>query len=361
MIFGLAVFALYLYFFVGFNQLFLVVKNVDFMNYITYYLLAIGTMLLVMLCWVSSWRKLLASLKIKISLKNAFLYYWIGYFVDLVVPCQAVCGEVTRLYLVHKETRDNYGAIAAAGITNRIVAYTIVTLGLSVGTIYVLTKPDPPLFALELLFLSWIGALAYLVVLLYLAFKDDSAEKLAAVLMKVLRTLRVRRYSEGLSPKTLESLKSFNEGFKFFRANPRHLIVPIIFQVFSFTLNLTVYIFVFYALGLGRTQMVDFFVVVYFLAGAIQDASAAFSVGALEILLTNIFIFYGIEAAVSGVAAAVLRSVTFWFPLLVGYIIAQVVGVRRLISPGGAREYPSVEPEVETDKPPVSSAGTSSS
>ena len=76
----------------------------------------------------------------------------------------------------------------------------------------------------------------------------------------------------------------------------------------------------------------DFFIVVYFLAGAIQDASAVFSVGALEIILTSIFIFYGIQPAVSGVTAAVLRSVTFWFPLLVGYAIVQVVGARKLLS-----------------------------
>ena len=113
MVIGLFVFALYLYFFVGFSQVFLVVKSFNLTGYLTFYLLAIGTMLLVMLFWVSSWRMLLRALHVKISLKNAFLYYWTGYFVDLIVPCQSVCGEITRLYLVEKETKNNYGAIAA--------------------------------------------------------------------------------------------------------------------------------------------------------------------------------------------------------------------------------------------------------
>ena len=82
---------------------------------------------------------------------------------------------------------------------------------------------------------------------------------------------------------------------------------------------------VFYALGFNYL-LLDFFLLVYFLAGAIQDATAAFSVGGLAILLTNLFIFFGIAPATSGVAAAVLRTVTFWFPLLVGYVIVQVVG-----------------------------------
>lgn len=80
-------------------------------------------------------------------------------------------------------------------------------------------------------------------------------------------------------------------------------------------------------------MLFDFFILVYFLAGAVQDATSAFSVGGLEILLTNIFIFLGIAPAASGVAAAVLRSVTFWLPLLAGYVIVQVVGAKSLLSP----------------------------
>ncbi len=333
MIVGLIVFALYLYFFVGFNQVFLVVRSVNLASYLTFYFLAIGAMLVVMLFWVSSWRTLLRALNVKVSLKNAFLYYWTGYFVDLIIPCQSVCGEITRLYLVQKETQNNYGAIAAAGITNRIVAYSIVTGGLTTGLFYLLFRNTIPAFAIDLLIISWFGALAFLSVLFYLALSGNAAEKLASLLLKILRALRIKRFSSGgLSPELMESLKSFHEGFKFFRANPRYLVKPIIFQALSYTLNLTVYVLVFYALGFNYL-LIDFFILVYFLAGAVQDATSAFSVGALEILLTNLFIFFGIAPATSGVAAAVLRSVTFWFPLLVGYIIVQVVGARNLLSP----------------------------
>jgi uncharacterized membrane protein YbhN (UPF0104 family) len=159
MIIGLTVFVLYLYFFVGFSQLFLVVKSVNLEQYLIFYFLAIGTMLLVMLFWVASWKTLLKSLNVKISLKNAFLYYWSGYFVDLVVPCQSVCGGITRLYLVQKETQKNYGAIAAAGVANRIVAHSIVTGGLTTGLFYLFFRATIPAFALGLLSISWIGRL----------------------------------------------------------------------------------------------------------------------------------------------------------------------------------------------------------
>jgi len=350
MIFGLFAFVLYLYFFVGFNNLATVIRGVNLTEFFVFYSLGIGTMLLVMLCWVISWRSLLKALSVKIGLRKAFLYYWVGDFVDLVVPCPGVCGDATRLYLVHKETRDSYGAIAAAGVTNRIVAYSVVTAGLSTGIIYLLVNPTEfPVFATGLLFLAWLGALAWLTVLLCLALSKRALKKFASILVKVLKTLRIHRYSEGLSPKTLESLSIFNEGFKFFRKNPRYLIKPLIFQFLSFTLNLVVYILVFNSLGsLGFGFLpINFFIVVYFLAGAVQDASASFSVGALEIILTTIFVFYGIAPAESGVAAVVLRTVTFWFPLIVGYVIVQVVGARRLLS---ARARQAIEAEEEIEK-----------
>ena len=343
MICGVIVFGLYLYFFVGINQVFLVIQSVNLTNFLLFYPLAIGTMLLVMLFWVSSWRSLLGKLNVKIGLKNAFLYYWTGYFLDLIVPCQQVCGEITRLYLVQKETKGNYGAIGAAGITNRIVAYGVVFTGLTTGVIYLLIRGKIPAFASYLLILSWVGALAYLGVLLYLALSANAADKLASIILRVLKALRIKRFTQdGLSPGLVASLKSFHEGFEFFRVNPRYLAKPIVFQTISYILNLSVYALVFYSLGFGGL-LIDFFILVYFLAGAIQDATSAFSVGGLEILLTNLFVFFGIASATSAVAAAVLRSATFWFPLLMGYIIVQVVGARSLLNPKVRRKIEAEE------------------
>jgi uncharacterized protein (TIRG00374 family) len=332
MIFGLAVFGLYLYFFVGIDKLVAVVHAINPQTFLVFYGLAIASLLLVLLSWVSSWRTLLKALNINISLKNAFMYYWTGYFLDLIVPCQQVCGEVTRLYLVQKETKANYGDIGAAGITNRIIAYSVVFTGLTGGVVYLLVRGRIPGFASDLLILSWIGAFVYLSILFYLALSGNAAEKLAGLIVKILKALRIKKYqSGGLSADHIHSLKNFHEGFSYFRQNPRLLIKPIIYQAISYVLNFSVYVFVFYALSFDNLYL-DFFILVYFLAGAIQDATSAFSVGGLEILLTSIFIFFGTSPAKSGVAATVLRSVIFWFPLLVGWIIIRAVGAKNLLS-----------------------------
>jgi hypothetical protein len=72
--------------------------------------------------------------------------------------------------------------------------------------------------------------------------------------------------------------------------------------------------------------------VVFFIATAVQDSAASFSVGSLEILLATIFLLYGINAGVVGIAAVVLRSAGFWFPLFVGFVCVQIVGAKNLLA-----------------------------
>ena len=336
MIIGLVVFILYLYFFVGFNQIFLVIEHLNAAEFTILYSLSICAMLLVMFFWAVSWRTLLGRYSTKVSLKNAFLYYWVGYFSDLVIPGQGVCGEAARMYLVRKDTKDNYGIIAACGVTNRIVAYTVVTGGLTAGLVYLLTTsvfPQLPAYVLYILLIAWIGSVIHIGALLYLALSDSAVKKIAALIFKVLKFFRMKKYtSEENMKKTYESLGRFHEGSLFFRKNPRSLLKPFGFQILSYVLSITIYALILSTLGI-TSGFIEFFILIYFLAGAIQDASAVFSVGALEIILTSIIVgVYGSAPATSGLVVATLRSITFWFPVVVGYIIIQVIGARSIIA-----------------------------
>jgi uncharacterized protein (TIRG00374 family) len=331
MVLGSLVFILYLYFFVGPQDIIQVVQRIDAFDYAIYYSLALGAMSLVLLFWAASWHLLLFDLDVKTRFKSTFMYYAVGYFVDLVTPIQSVGGEVTRLYLVHRDTKQSYGAIAASTIINRTIAYIVLTVGISAASIYLLVRSSVPDFALGLLVLTWLGALISLGVLLYLGFVDKAAQKLTSVALKVMQAVHLKKSSEGFSPKTMEALMLFEEGFKFFRSHPRRVMAPILFQVLAFLSNLSVYFFVFLALGFNNLSF-DFFLVIFFLASAIQEAAGVFSVGALDIFLTSVFIFFSIPEGASGVAAALLRIVIFWFPLLLGYGAAQAIGMRDLLN-----------------------------
>jgi uncharacterized protein (TIRG00374 family) len=250
------------------------------------------------------------------------------------VPCQAICGEVTRIYLVHKENSESYGAIAASSITNRIITYIISSVGLLIGILLLFTRSNTvPAYVLNLLVLALVGTAIYLGALLYLAVEERAAEKLAALLFKTLGVLRLNRYLPADLPKrTQESLLVLHKGFKTFKEHPGNLVKPLIFQFFSLLLNISVYVLVFYALGL-RNLFIDFFIITYFIVGTIQIAAAVFSVGTLDIVLTNLFVIYGVPIGFSVIAATLLRVLAFWLPITVGYTAVHVIGARRLLSP----------------------------
>lgn len=350
MIIGLIVFALYLYFFVGGDQILTVVRNINSTQYAIFYSLAILAVLASVFCWSAAWNSILKRLSINLSYRRAYLYYWVGNFTDLVIPCATVCGELTRLYLVQKETKENYGAVAASAVTNRIVAYTIVTAGLYMGSAFIFFKESVPPIISNLFILLMAGATAYLVILLFLAFYKGAAQTIAKLYFKLKKLVRPSKCTQDDVRKTEESLGRFYEGFQVFRENPRFLIKPFIFHTSAYILGLSVFVLVFYALGISAISP-GFYIAVYFIATAFQDASASFSVGSLDILLATIFILYGISTGISGVAAAILRSALFWFPLLMGFICVQIVGAKNLLAPNPKDMQKSLQERKMTDKP----------
>ena len=348
MVVGLIVFLLYLNFFVGFQELLYVLESLNSVDYAFYYSLAIAATVLSVFFVAAAWHDLLNSLSVKTRLRSVFLYTWVGYFVDLVVPCQAVCGEVTRIYLVHKENRESYGPIAASSLTNRIISYVISSVGLLSGILLLLTRAgEVPAYILELLVIALVGTGVYLGALFYLAIEEQAAGKLAGLLFKLIGFLRLSKYLPAdLPERTQNSLLVLHKGFETFRNKPRCLVKPLIFQFLSLVLNLVAYVLVFYSLGL-RNLYVDFFIIVYFIVGTIQIAAAVFSVGALDIALANLFVFYGVpDIQFGALAAAMLRFLTFWLPIVVGYVTVQVVGARKLLNPKD-RENIAVQQTIE--------------
>jgi uncharacterized membrane protein YbhN (UPF0104 family) len=96
-----------------------------------------------------------------------------------------------------------------------------------------------------------------------------------------------------------------------------------------------------------RNLYLDFFIIVYFIVGTIQIAAAVFSVGALDIVLANLFVFYGVpDIRFGALAATLLRFLTFWLPIIVGYVTVQVVGARKLLNPKD-RENIAVQQTIE--------------
>jgi len=299
MIIGLIVFAVYLYFFIGFHQIFQVLEHLNSKQFAFFYSLALLGTLGSVFFWSAAWNTILRSLSIHISFRRAYLYYWVSYFTDLVIPCVTVCGELTRLYLVQKETKESYGALGAVAVTNRIVAYTVVTVGLYTGAVLIFLKHGIPFFITNIFLTFVVGETIYMGVLLYLAFERNAARNIANIYYKILKVFRSKRYQQSNIEQTEKSLESYYEGFRTFRKKPKLLVKPFILHSVSYILGLVVYVSIFFALGIPSSSP-TFYITVFFITTAFQDATASFSVGSLEIFLATIFLIFGINPGISG-------------------------------------------------------------
>lgn len=354
MIIGLVVFIFYLYFFIGIGEITRVLSNVNSGQYAIFYSLALAAVLASVFLWSAAWNAILRTLNVKVTYRRAYLYYWVGYFSDLVIPCATVCGELTRMYLVEKHTQKSYGVLASAAITNRIVAYTIVTIGLYTGAVLIFLKPGIPPIINNIFIVFLFGVTVYYAALLYLAFVKQAAKNITSLYEKIIKTLRPKSYKENQARQANESLANYYKGFRIFRENPRLLIKPLILHLISYLLGLSVYILIFYALGIPAPSA-EFYVVIYFIATAVQDAAASLSVGSLDIILATIFLLYGLDPGVAGVTALLLRSAGFWFPLFIGFAAVQLLGARNLISQTPQlkrRVRRKPEPVPQTESPP---------
>ena len=332
MVVGLVAFGLYLYFVVGIDELVYSLQRIESWGYIVFFLLAIVSMLLALFFWTASWKTILRTLSVELPARKAFIIFMVGYFLDLLVPSETIGSEITRLYLVQNETNGDMGAIAASAITNRIVEYSIVTVGLFGSVFALVSLGKVPSLVTDFLSLVLVGVVVYLAILLVLVLNERAARTIVSMGIRLLRFLRIKRYqSSDALERAQASLAIFYRGFQTFREKPKKLVKPLIFQILSFLSNLAVYALVFQALALKGPSF-GFYVLTFFIASAIQGATASLSVGSLDIVLVTVFTFYGIPAADSGIAVIILRAVTYWFPLLLSYIMVQVYGVKNILT-----------------------------
>jgi len=336
MIVGLAVFFFYLYFYIGFSQMFHVLEQLNYSHFLFFYLLAIIATLFSLLFSSASWAKLLNTLSIKISLAKAFQYNMVGNFVDLVVPCQTVCGEVVRVQLVYQEKRENYGRIFSSALVNRILFNIIYVFGLSVGAfVILLNRSSLPGFLIGPLLVFVIGALIYNTVLITMAVRRGTAKKLFSGLISFLEVISFGHFDKKkLMARAEKPLINFETGFQAYRENPKSLIMPSVLISFSWLLGVLSFVLVFFALGYFYLP-VDFFLIGFSLTISIQGIVATLSVGALDIFLTqflNLYAHTTLTIGASSVAVLLLRFVVFWLQIIVGWAIIQFVGARVLLS-----------------------------
>lgn len=327
---GLFVFILYLYFFVGFGDILRVLTEVNLADYLFYYSLAFAAVLLGIFFYSMTWYELLRILSVKMSLRKAFIYCWLGGFVDLVVPAEAVTGEITRVYLATRDSTEHVGRIVASLISQRILSTMAVLGSLIIGSVSLAFRYEVHQDVLNLLTAVQIVTASSIVLILYFSVKKGAAERILDSLLKLANFIfKGRLKLADLRTRAHRALGSFYQGIDVIVSRPRSLIKPILFNFASWFFHLAIYSLVFYALGLEISLEVS--IIVYSITVAVQTVPIGLPVGLVEVVMLNLYNIFGILPAASGTATALIRVVTFWFQIIVGYVMAQWIGINTLV------------------------------
>ena len=343
MIVGLVAFILYLLFLGDFKGFINVLITLDLKNYALFYSLAIFAIVLAVFFDSLVWYSLLDALHAKIKFRKVMLYNWIGNFVEMIVPCETVCGEATRIYLAQKEPDNNVGLSSATVISSRLLNTFVYTGGLIIGFIALALTHVVPGYLLTIVALITIGTAAIMTIILYIAFKEGAAERLVNILMNVIRIIVKRPAKLEKEKETLQkTLFSFSEAFRTYRKKPQLLIKPAFFAVLAWFFNLVVYLMVFYSLSFTGINLLDL-ATIYCIAATVETLTAGFPVGIVEITMINLFSIYGVPVAIAVAATTLSRLITFWCQVLIGYPLINLVGLKKPVANSLKKDDPGLK------------------
>ena len=328
---GLLIFVCYLYFFVGIPEMIATIQSVNPF----YYSLAIIAFLLDILFYALTWHYFLLPLSVKTSFRKTFLFVWVGAFVDILVPAESISGDVSKAYLMSKETNKNTGRVAASVVSHRILSSTVTLGSLIIGSLsFLVLRHEIPGFILNLILLVSFGTTITLIFLFLLCFKEHMTRKITDSLLRLIAYVSRGRWRlTSLRSETRRTLKAFHQAIDVLSAHPMSLVPPVIFSIVSWLFSLLISLLVFLSLGYPFSFSVIVIVVtVYSISCAIQAVPAGIpaEVGIVEPVMISLYALLGVPVDISGAATILTRILTVWLRLSIGFAATQWVGIKTL-------------------------------
>ncbi len=280
------------------------------------------------------WHGLLGNLLVKITWRKTFLFTWVGLFFDATVPQLGWSAEVSKTYLLSKDSNVESGRVGASVVGQKIFTMTMTIVALSAGLTLLLVKYSFPL--LESLFILLILALSILTlaVVYYASFRPTATHKLLNWAIKTGVFFKKNWNPEGFRVKAEGLLGDFHAGIGQLKAKPKALVAPFVFAVLSFGFEVSVMFIAFAALG--QPVPVDVVLIVFTLTGTLQTVGVAFF-GFPELVMTVMFKALGISLPVAVSVALLTRIVNLWFRLAVSYGALQWAGIKIMRQAPSAR------------------------
>jgi len=334
-IIGLAAFFLYIYLF-----------NVDILEIIAtaqradpvIFSAAILVSLAEVFFYAISWRTLLSSLQVKISVIKSYLFVWYGIFMDIIVPAESVSGEVCRVYLVTREQDGTSGKTIASLVLHRLLGMGINVAALIIGFVLLLgeTEINQVIFNLILFFTAAIAAILILIILL--SFKENLSLKVIKALIRVGDFITRGKWKlfNKIKEEIHEATKMFHDSMQEYRRKPRAVTASLILLAVNWTCSLSIPYLVFLALGFPVSWSIILITSSIVVAVKSIPIGVPFEVGLPEITMTTLYAaMLGTDPQTAAICATVTilsRLITLWLRFFIGFIAQQWIELKPIVA-----------------------------
>ncbi len=297
-----------------------------------FYIVALTASILEVLFFALSWHFLLLPLSIKTRFRKTFLFVWIGLFVDLLIPAEAVSGEISKTYLMAKNHKEETGKVVASLVAQRILGMLITTLTLVLGALTLFLNQLLVGFLLNLVILVTVGTAVSLVVLILFCIKETWTLRMVNAVVRFADYITRGRWKfQELKSKALEATRMFHQAIKAYGANPKSLLPPVITSLLAWFFNLIVFYFVFLSLGYQISWSIIMVTSALLVAIKAIPLGVPFEVGLPEITMSTLFyLLSGYNLKLCITATILIRVLTVWVRFFIGFLAQQVLGIHAL-------------------------------
>src|SRR4030066_2505087 len=348
---GYVVLIFFLFFFIDFGKLFSVLASVK----LEIYSLALICVVVSITFHALVWFQLLNSVSIKLGFRRTYVLYWVGVFVDNLIP-GGWSGDLFKAYLLSRDPELDTGR-AVASVVAKNVYEAIFNLGnMIVGLVLLFlnyTLPGTILFSIGFILLLLTLPLT---VLLVISFRPKGAKKALRLLVSFLSRISRNRWKlDKFQANTEKMLEDYHGGMQLLLEKPRMLFKPMILSFFAWGFEIIILLLVFASLGQGIIP-IDKVVIVRSIAGNVEAQGYAFA-GYAQIVTSTLYSVLGVLPAIGASVAILGGVVVFWLKTGISYAAFHCTVftpcanfVCRSIGVGGIAGNRSCKEEVKNNK-----------
>lgn len=333
---GLVAFFLYIYFYqVDIYGIIATAQRADPLLFYAAILISLAEVFF----YAVSWRTLLNSLQVKLSVIKANLFVWYGIFMDIIVPAESVSGEACRVYLVAREQGGTSGKVVASLVLQRLLGMGINVVVLIIGVILLLGEAQTGTVIFSIILFFTVAITAILCLFVVLCYKENLSLKVINALIRVGDFITRGKWKlfNRLKEEAYKMTRTFHDSMQEYRRKPSAVVASLFWLVVNWACSVSIPYLVFLSLGFPVSWSVVLITAALVVAVKSVPIGVPFEVGVPEIFTVTCYFWLGVPEDIGATVTILSRLITLWLRFGIGFVVQQWLELRPIVtSPNSA-------------------------